>query len=152
LPEQWRKFESHVELIFDGPLKEKSEEVKVNYLLLWIGDKGREIRETWTDLDGSGSEQTMAKKKLQTYYDRYQAHVQPRLNPIFARYKFNMETQAAGTIEQFITNLRTLVKDCEYTNPDEMICDRIVFEHRLKESEKNLSMKGTNSPSTKRSR
>ena len=28
LPEQWRKFESHVELIFDGPLKEKSEEGK----------------------------------------------------------------------------------------------------------------------------
>jgi hypothetical protein len=56
LPEQWRKFKSHVELIFDGPLKEKSEEVKFNYLLLWIGDNGREIRETWTDLDGSGSE------------------------------------------------------------------------------------------------
>ena len=32
LQEQWRKFKSHVELIFDGSLKEKSEEVKVNYL------------------------------------------------------------------------------------------------------------------------
>ena len=127
LPEQWRKFKSHVELIFDGPLKEKSEEIKVNYLLLWIGDKGREIRETWTDLDGSGSELATARKKLQTYYDRFQAHVQPKLNPIFARYKFNMETQDAGTIEQFITKLRTLVKDCEYTNADEMIRDRIVF-------------------------
>ncbi|CAB4032430.1 Hypothetical predicted protein [Paramuricea clavata] len=124
LPEQWRKFKSHVELIFDGSLKEKSEEVKVNYLSLWIGDKGREICETWTDLDGSGSEQATARKKLQTYYDRYQAHVQPRLNAIFTQYKFNTETQAAGTIEQFITKLRTLVKDCEYTNPDEMMCDR----------------------------
>ena len=38
-----------------------------------------------------------------------------------------METQAAGTIQQFITKLRTLVKDCEYINPDEMIRDRIVF-------------------------
>ena len=38
-----------------------------------------------------------------------------------------MESQAAGTIEQFITKLRTLVKDCEYTNPDKMIRDRIVF-------------------------
>jgi hypothetical protein len=110
-----------------GLLKRNPKKVKVNYLLLWIGDKGREIRETWTDLDGSGSEQATARKKLQTYYDRYQAHVQPRLNPIFARYKFNMETQAAGTIEQFITKLQTLVRDCEYTNPDEMICDRIVF-------------------------
>ena len=78
-------------------------------------------------MDGSGPEQATARKKLQTYYDRYQAHVQPRLNPIFARYRFTMETQAAGTIEQFITKLRTLVKDCEYTNPDEMIRERIVF-------------------------
>ena len=42
-PEQWREFKSHIELVFDGPLEEKSKEVKVNYLLLWIGDKGREI-------------------------------------------------------------------------------------------------------------
>ena len=47
-PEQWR----HIELIFQGLLEEKSEETKVNYLLLWIGDKGRPIRDTWTDLDG----------------------------------------------------------------------------------------------------
>ena len=39
-PEQCRKFKSNVELIFSGPLKEKSEAVKVNYLLLWISDKG----------------------------------------------------------------------------------------------------------------
>lgn len=125
LPDQWRKFKSHVELIFNGPLKEKSEAVKVNYLLLWIGDKGREIRNTWTDLDEE--EQTEARSKLKTYYDRFQAHVQPKLNPIFARYKFNNEIQGAATVEQFLTKLRTLVKDCSYTNPEEMIRDRIVF-------------------------
>ena len=125
LPDQWRKFKSHVELIFNGPLKEKSEAVKVNYLLLWIGDKGREIRNTWTDLDEE--EQTEARSKLKTYYDRFQAHVQPKLNPIFARYKFNNEIQGAATVEQFLTKLRTVVKDCSYTNPEEMIRDRIVF-------------------------
>ena len=125
LPDQWQKFKSHVELIFNGPLKEKSEEVKVNYLLLWIGDRGREIRNTWTDLDSEDQEEE--RSKLKTYYDRFQAHVQPKLNPIFARYKFNNETQGAATVEQFVTKLRTLVKDCSYTNPDEMIRDRNVF-------------------------
>ena len=43
----WKKFKQHCELIFAGPLKQKSEEVKVTYLLLWIGDTGRDIFNTW---------------------------------------------------------------------------------------------------------
>ena len=34
LPEQWQKFKRHVELVFSGPLKSKTEEEKVSYLLL----------------------------------------------------------------------------------------------------------------------
>ena len=48
LPEQWEQFQTHVELIFSGPLKAKSEEEKASYLLLWIGDEGRKIYKTWT--------------------------------------------------------------------------------------------------------
>ena len=40
LPEQWQKFKRHVELVFSGPLKSKTEEEKVSYLLLRMGDKG----------------------------------------------------------------------------------------------------------------
>lgn len=31
------------------------------------------------------------------------------------------------TCEEFATALNVLVKDCAYTNPDEMIRDRVVF-------------------------
>ena len=34
LPASWKKFKQHCELIFAGPLKQKSEEVKVTYLLM----------------------------------------------------------------------------------------------------------------------
>ena len=34
LAEEWQKFKLHVELIFKGPLKSKSEEEQVFYLLL----------------------------------------------------------------------------------------------------------------------
>ena len=50
LPEQWKKFHWHVEYIFKGPIHEKDEEIKVTYLLLRIGDKGREISNTLTDM------------------------------------------------------------------------------------------------------
>lgn len=127
LPEQWEKFMRHTELMFSGPLKAKTEEEKVSYLLLWVGDKGRDIRHTWKDIP-NGDE-----KKLKTFYDRFKKHVRPTLNPIFARYQFNNEVQGTETIDSFVTRLRLRAQDCDFgANSDEMIRDRIVF--------------GTNSP------
>ncbi|KAK3107010.1 hypothetical protein FSP39_004902 [Pinctada imbricata] len=121
LPETWRKFQSTVELMFKGPLSAKEEEIHVTYLLLWVGEKGREIADTWTDMSADD------KKQLAPHYERFKNHVQPKLNPIFARYKFNLSTQGNDSIEQYVTRLRTLAKDCSFTNKDEMIRDRIVF-------------------------
>ena len=42
LPDAWSKFKQHVELMFAGPLREREEE-KFSYLLLCIGEKGRDI-------------------------------------------------------------------------------------------------------------
>ena len=102
LPETWRKFQSTVELMFKGPLAAKDEPIKVTYLLLWVGEREREIADTWTYMSETD------KKKLAPDYERFRNHVQPKLNPIFARYKFNLTTQGNDTIEQFLTRLKTL--------------------------------------------
>lgn len=120
LPEAWKRFQQHVALIFAGPLKDKDEATQCTYLLLWVGDKGRDIFNTWGLSDDD-------QKKLKCYYDGYKSYVQPKLNPIFARFKFNNEVQGPSTIESYVTRLRLLAKDCSYTNTDEMIRDRIVF-------------------------
>lgn len=93
----------------------------MKYLLLWVGDRGREIYATWTDITADD------KKKLEPHYDRFKRYVQPKLNPIFARYKFSKEMQGSNSVEQFVTKLKSLVKDCAYAAPDEMVRDQIVF-------------------------
>lgn len=121
LPEAWRKFKQHVELMFSGPLKKKGEDEKCSYLLLWVGEKGRDIYNTWTLTEDES-------KALKEHYDRYEAYVFPKSNVIFARYKFNEKVQGQNEpFEQFVTDLRLLVKDCNYANSEEMIRDRIVF-------------------------
>jgi hypothetical protein len=33
--------------MFGGPLNKRNEEEKVNYLMLWVAEKGRDIYATW---------------------------------------------------------------------------------------------------------
>lgn len=39
LPGVWRKFKAYAEFLFNGPLKEKSEKEKCNYLMIWVKKK-----------------------------------------------------------------------------------------------------------------
>ena len=51
LPNEFKKFKGHTKFMFGGPLEKKNEEQKCNYLMLWVGDKGRQIYSTWNLTD-----------------------------------------------------------------------------------------------------
>ncbi len=122
LKENWRRFKQHVELMFSGPLKSHAEAEKCSYLLIWVGLKGRDIYKTWSDISETD------RGKLKTYFDRFEKHVNPKANPVFARYKFHNKAQGpAEPVCSFITELQLLAQDCEFHNSNEMVCDRIVF-------------------------
>lgn len=101
-----RIFRTHVDLIFKELLEEKGVDIKVVFLLVWVGDKGREIYNTWTGMTND------EKKKLEPFYKRYLEHVQPKLNPIFVHAKFNNEKPGASMVEEFVTQLRMFSEDC----------------------------------------
>ena len=90
-------------------------------MLLWVSDKGRDIRHTWTDISTDDT------KKLDTFYERFKKHVRPTLNPIFARFQFNNEIQGGEAIDSFVTKLRLKSRDCNFHDPEVTIRDRIVF-------------------------
>lgn len=117
----WKRFITHANFVFEGPLKQREEAEKCAYLMIWVGEKGRTIYETW----GLSEDQ---KKVLKNYTDKFEAYVKPKTNLVYNRYKFQSRIQAEGELfEQFVTDLQTLVRDCAYDKPDEMVRDRIVF-------------------------
>jgi hypothetical protein len=93
LPEAFEKFERHAKLMFTGPFKGTSEPEQISFLLLWAGDRGQKIHSTWTDMSEEDA------KKLEKYFDQFWAHVRPKLNPIFGRYRFYNEYQGEGSID-----------------------------------------------------
>ena len=109
-------------LIFDGPYKDKSDEAKVAYLLLFVGERDREIYNT---LNLSADD----RKSVTRISDVFQHHLQPKSNPVFCRYKFNNERQRTSTIEEFVTKIKVLAQDCCFGDSyrDDMIRGRIVF-------------------------
>ncbi|XP_068728069.1 uncharacterized protein [Montipora capricornis] len=117
--------------MFRGPLSSKKEKEKCSHLLIWCGEKGRDIVNKWSGI----SEED--KKKLKAYFERFKAHVEPRTNPVFCRYKFHNRVQSeVETVEQFVTDLKLLARDCAFKEPDEMMRDRIVFgtnSHKIRE-------------------
>ena len=90
--------------------------------MLWVGYKRREIYSTWE----LGADEA---KKLDRYYTaKYEAYVKPKSNTVFARYKFHQKVQQEGeSFEQFLTDLKLLVKGGGYDDPDEMVRNRVVI-------------------------
>ena len=141
LPSAWKSFKRHVEFMFGGPLESKSEEQKCNYLMIWIGEQGRDVHQTW-NLSSDDS------KKLDVYYENFEAYCKPKSNKIFSRYKFHKQVQdETESFQQFVTELKLLVKDCGYSQPEEMVRDRIVIGCRSAKLRENLSGKDLICPS-----
>ena len=120
LSEDWKRFEEHAKLMFQGPLTKAKEEERAAYILIWVGETGRDICNSWDITDAE-------KKSPATLFAKFKAHTAPRTNKVFARYIFQERKQGAKeTFDNFVTDLRNLVKDCEYQAPNEMVRDRIV--------------------------
>ncbi len=126
LNKEWQKFRKHVQFVFDGPLCDKSEKAKVSYLMLYVGEKGREIFETFT-FSPAGDNQPEPKETLQAVFAKFEEYAAPRKNEIMLTVRFQRRKQVEGeSFDNFVTDLKLLVKDCGYDNPDRMVHDAIM--------------------------
>ncbi len=117
----FKKFKSTCLHYFNGPLKNISEEEKCSYLLIWTGDEGIELESTW-------GLSVHEKKKLDTYWTRFEAYVKPKSNFRLARFKLRTLKQLENEpIDSFARRLRLQISECNYANPDEQIIDALIF-------------------------
>ena len=121
IAENWKRWKQTMQLMLQGPLAEKDEKQQCGYFLLYVGQRGRDIYNTWT-LSSTETD------KIEVLFDKYEAYCNPKQNVTVIRYKFNTRNQNDGeTIDQYVTELKRLAKDCVYGGlTDEMIRDRIV--------------------------
>ena len=122
LHQEWCRFSRQAECIFDGPLHEKEESMKVSYLKLWVDDKGLDVFEGFTFAKPEDA------AKLKVVLKKFEEYCAPRKKHIMAALKFNERRQGdSESFDSFVTDLKVLVKDSRYQEEERMVRDAIVF-------------------------
>ena len=118
LSEAWR-WRQTMELLLSGPLSEKSDAQKCSYFLLYIGQRGRDIFNTWPETD----EQT-----VNDLFTKFAAYCMPRNIVILSRYRFGKRNQQPGElIDEYVTELTRLAADCNYGTLKKELRDRMII-------------------------
>ena len=97
LHKEWKRFKQHCEFTFKDPLNAKTEVEQVNYLMTYIGDRGREIYGTFTWAPVVG-DNPAEQDTLAGVYAKYEGYVKPKKNQIRATVNFHWRKQCDGEI------------------------------------------------------
>ena len=131
----FRRWEQQVQLYIKSiGYGNKPKDEQVALLLHCAGEDAIEVYNTfeWPEIEATGSSGSSSasvvqpkddpKEILKKFYD----YCNPRKNVVYERFKF-WTTRMADSFDNFITELRTKAKACDFTASDEMIRDKIVF-------------------------
>lgn len=94
----------------------KDEEIQVAILLHCIGEDGLEVFNTF-ELEWEED-----KKKIDVVLMKFDDYCSPQKNNLFERFKFwNRSQQEGESVYQFVTELKRMIKNCEYTESTDAI-------------------------------
>ena len=92
----WRKWKQNMKLYLDAVMTSKTEKEKYSTFLFVIGERGREIFNTWTWLkkvDADGNPTDEDDSKLQELFKRFEDYCLPKRNLVVERRQFFQRNQ-----------------------------------------------------------
>ena len=101
-------------------------------LHIWSGNDGIELVSTW-------NLSAIDKKKLSTYWTRFENYLSPKSNFRLARYKLRtLKQEPDESVDSFVEKIRILVEGCKFTSPDEHVIDAFTFGSNSKRTQTKL--------------
>ena len=120
-PESWPQWIRRFERFANIRLEKRSEEVKVDSLVFYLGNQAEDIFASFNLSEEDGKKYDVVKDKFKDYFI-------DKPNVVYERHKFNTRRQQPGEkVEDFITALHTMAEYLNYGElKNELIRDRIV--------------------------
>ncbi|KAK3727095.1 hypothetical protein QZH41_006020 [Actinostola sp. cb2023] len=137
IAENWNRWKELILLVFEAPHASKwQDSEKAAYLLISIGQKGRDICRAWCSSNVLSAEEKQNHEKL---IEMFEAYCIPRKSTTIQRKLFYETNQGEKeSLEEWITHLRLIAKYCSFHDCDDMIKDRIVIGTNSKEIQEKL--------------
>ena len=119
IPAVWKKWKKHFAFYLVATEKQgKSDLIKTSILMSCIGEKGREIYDTFEfpakaeDAEDDDADPEMVLANVIKKFDEF---CNPRKNTTILRHKFFCYKQGDGqTFSDFVTQLKRLSQDCKF--------------------------------------
>ena len=108
LPTEFRSFKQYCELIFSGPFRDKEQAERVTYILLWVGQEGLRMYNTWDLTD-------VERQNVNIIWTRFTATIEPKSNFRLNRFhlqKFKQST--TETADEFMIRCKTHARKCQF--------------------------------------
>ena len=124
LEQNWKTWKQELTLYMQASeSSEKSYTVKSSILLHCIGSKSREIYNTFTFAEQGDN------LKFDKIIEKFDGYFTPKKNLTLLRFKFFTARQQDGeSFDEFLTRLRKLNKDCDFTSlQDSSLRDMIII-------------------------
>ena len=108
LPTTFYNFKQYCELIFSGLLVDKDEATRVTYVLLWVGQEGLRMYNTWDLTDD-------ARKKLSVLWNGFARMIEPKTNYRLNRFNLQRYRQAEHeSVDEYMTRCTLQAKKCNF--------------------------------------
>ena len=123
LPTEFRSFRQYCELIFRGPFAAKGQGERVTYILLWVGQEGLRMYNTWelTEAD---------KQDVDVIWDKFQSLIEPKSNYRLSRFHLQKFRQTnTETVDEYMTRCRTQARKCRFRDAvetDERLTEQLI--------------------------
>lgn len=134
LPHRYKSFRQYCELIFRGPLADKTDPQKATYILLWLGQTGLEI---FNSFNMSGDDQ----KKPAKNFDRLEKYTEPKSNFRIARYSLqHMKQDHNEPADSYMARLQNQALKCKFTNEEieNRLIEQLIIGTSLKQVQETL--------------
>lgn len=114
-PTAFSSFRHYCELIFSGPFNKKSDQEKVTYILLWLGQEGIRIYKSWA----------REIKEPKDVFDAFAKHFEPKSNFRLSRFQLQKFRQEPNeSIDEFIAKCKIQALKCRFT--EEVLNERLI--------------------------
>ena len=114
-------FKQKCQLVFTSVLKDTNDEEKVSYILLWSGEKGLDIYNSWTF-----TKEEDKKKKPAIIFERFENKLEAKTSHRIHGYTLQvMQQEQCEPVDDFISRLKNLAAKCEFRDNAE-VKDRVL--------------------------